>query len=249
MGRTAEILIGKATAIMGTSVTGKTWISIAAGVALCILAVAHRIPTAAGEGTGEPTKVHVIDGDTVEIGPDTRQLEGIDAPELGQRCLNGTSLYQCGMEATFALRKLIGVMPITCGQPNADGESECVSKAGNVGLMLVQQGAAVARPGAPAAYLDAQRTARAGSLGLWRGDFTAPSKWRQGERLDAEKQAEMPCPVKGVEEPSGRKVYLVPTDAEFDKVTPDPTGGPGSTVRLFCSDEEARAAGFVRPGG
>jgi endonuclease YncB( thermonuclease family) len=235
---------------MGTSVSGKTLTGIAvAGIALCILAVAHPAPPAAGQGAGRQTAIHVIDGDTVEIGPDIRQIEGIDAPELGQRCLNGTSLYQCGMEAAFALRKLIDVMPMTCGQPNANGDSECVSKAGNVGLMLVQQGSAVARPGAPAAYLDAQRTARESRLGLWRGDFTAPSKWRQGERLDAEERAELPCPVKGVEEASGRKVYLVPTDAEFDKVTPDPSGDSGPRVRLFCSDDDARAAGFVRSGG
>jgi len=230
---------------MRTPISGKARAGIvAAGVALCFFATAHGTLAAAEAESREPTITHVIDGDTVEIGPETRQLAGIDAPELGQRCLNGTTLYHCGMEATFALRKLIGVTPITCSQPNADGETECMSKAGNLGLTLVQQGQAVAKPGASQAYLDAQRTAKDSKLGLWRGDFTPPLKWRAGERLDAEKRAGIPCPVKGVTEQSGRKVYLVPTDDVYESVTINPNAGG----RLFCSDEEARAAGFVRPG-
>ena len=116
--------------------------------------------------------------------------------------------------------------------------------AGDLALLMVEQGAAVAKPGAPPAYLEAQKATKDSRLGLWRGDFVPFPNWRAGERLDVERSQKTPCPVKGVVEDDGRKVYLVPTDAVYPKVTVTPEAGG----RLFCSDEEARTAGFERPG-
>lgn len=207
------------------------------------MATAHA-PSAARQATGGTVPTRVIDGDTVQAGSEIHQLAGIDAPELGQRCLNNGSLYACGLEASFALRKMIGIMPVACTRQAGGGDGvECSGGAGNLGLLLVQQGFAVAQPGAAPAYLEAQRVAKDSKLGIWRGDFVPSVRWRQGDRLEAERQAPTPCPVKGAVEQSGRKVYLVPTDGIYDKVTPDLEAGG----RLFCSDEEARDAGFVRP--
>ena len=48
---------------MGTSIFSKILTGIAAaGIALCVLAVANPVPQAAGQGTGRQTVIHVIDG-------------------------------------------------------------------------------------------------------------------------------------------------------------------------------------------
>ncbi|WP_158045195.1 thermonuclease family protein [Skermanella pratensis] len=225
--------IGIAAQVLGIVATATLAIAVAAGQA----------PSAARQVSEGSVPTRVIDGDTVQAGMEVQQLAGIDAPELGQRCLNNGSLYACGLESSFALRKMIGITPVSCTrQPEGDGV-ECTGSGGNLGLLLVQQGFAVAQPGAPPAYLEAQRVAKDSKLGIWRGDFIPSVRWRQGDRLEAERQSPVPCPVKAAVEQSGRKIYLVPTDGVYDKVTPDPeTGG-----RLFCSDEDARAAGFERP--
>lgn len=210
---------------------------------LSIGIVAGHAPSAARQASESRIPTRVIDGDTVQLGSEVRELAGIDAPELGQRCLNNGALYACGLEASFALRKMIGIMPVSCTRRPDGDDVECTGGAGNLGLMLVQQGFAVARPGAPPAYLEAQRVAKDSKLGIWRGDFVPSVRWRQGDRLEAERKSPVPCPVKAAVEQSGRRIYLVPTDGVYDKVTPDPEAGG----RLFCTDEEARAAGFERP--
>ncbi|WP_084165285.1 thermonuclease family protein [Skermanella stibiiresistens] len=212
-----------------------------------MLALGHGGALAAdpASGSGEPP-VHVIDGDTVEVSGIVHQLGGIDAPELGQRCLNKSTLYECGHEAAFALRKMLGFMPVSCNPPSRDqggGEVQCVGRAGNLALLLVQQGMAVAKPGASPEYSEAQRVAKDSRLGIWRGDFVSPERWRAGERLDAERQAPAHCPVKAFVQ-DGVKVYIVPTDPGYGEVSAEPATGE----RRFCGDEQAAAAGYEHAG-
>ena len=49
----------------------------------------------------------VIDGDTIAIGTEGIRLHGIDAPESGQSCLRHGVAWQCGAEASQALRELV----------------------------------------------------------------------------------------------------------------------------------------------
>ena len=49
----------------------------------------------------------VVDGDTLKIGDDTCRLNGIDAPEAGQKCKSaGGKELPCGNQATARLRQL-----------------------------------------------------------------------------------------------------------------------------------------------
>ena len=62
--------------------------------------------------TGKP---RIIDGDTVEIAGERIRLNGIDAPEAKQTCLDEAGKrWRCGQEATFALLNLVGNHWITC---------------------------------------------------------------------------------------------------------------------------------------
>lgn len=113
----------------------------------------------------------------------------------------------------------------------------------DIALAVLSQGLALALPEAPAAYREAAETARKAGLGLWRTDFVRPADWRRGSRLPDDPVLDPPpCPITGVIDATGGRVYLVPLDAGYAGITPD------RVVTRFCSDEAARAAGWRRPG-
>jgi endonuclease YncB( thermonuclease family) len=214
------------------------------------LAVASQRENAlAGAGVG------VIDGDTLQIDGHTVQLYGIDAPELGQYCEHNGELWDCGVEAALFLQKTVQFEgpPIECspwGEEPADGGSAelvigvCQVGPKVVGLTMVQNGYAMALPDSFPDYKEAEKQARQAKLGLWRGDFVPPWEWRAGKGGEARSSDWVRrCNVKGARGPAGEAIYYVPTDEDYDRVAIDPARGE----QVFCSDEEARAAGWTRP--
>ena len=199
--------------------------------------------------------VRVIDGDTLQIDGHTVQLYGIDAPELGQHCERGGELWECGLEAALFLQKTVTFEgpPVECS-PWTEGSAErsggelvvgvCQVGPKVVGLMMVQNGYAVALPDSFPDYKDAEKQARQAKLGIWRGDFVPPWEWREGKGAEVRSSDWVRrCSVKGALGRAGETVYYVPTDQNYDQVAIDPARGE----RMFCSDEEARAAGWTRP--
>lgn len=190
----------------------------------------------------------VVDGDTLQIGNHVYSLYGIDAPELGQLCFQDNRWNHCGVTAAFELKKLLDFdKPLRCEPAPADKRKIiCHAASVNVALVLLKAGYAVAASGSDVAYKQAEKSAREGSLGLWHMSFVSPWDWRHGRRLPgADAAAEtMGCPIRAVIEANGRKVYYVPTDNDYKKITVDKEKGG----RLFCSDGEARRAGWRRPG-
>ena len=199
--------------------------------------------------------VRVIDGDTLEIDGHTVQLYGIDAPELGQYCQRSSDLWACGMEAALFLQKTVTFEgpPIECApwdeEPADNGGSGlvigvCQIGPKVVGLTMVQNGYAVALPDSFPDYKEAEKQARQAKLGLWQSDFVPPWQWREGEGAEARSSDWVRrCNVKGALGPAGEAIYYVPTDREYDDVAIDAARGE----QMFCSDEEARAAGWTRP--
>ena len=58
---------------------------------------------------------HAQDADTLKLDGNTYRLDGIDAPEIDQSCLNEDGdLYQCGLKAAEELSKFIAGRPIKC---------------------------------------------------------------------------------------------------------------------------------------
>lgn len=222
--------------------------------ATAALALAPPVSNAAQPATTQAGQnLRVIDGDTLQSGGDIIQLYGIDAPELGQLCRREDKVWQCGVEAAFALQKLVALsgMPVVCvawydGQ-RADrpdlGETR-VCQLGNeqlLGLAMLSNGYALALPGSFPYYGLVERTAREANLGLWSGEFDPPWDWRDGQRTIG---AAEECNVKGAVTKEGHRLYLVPTDDAHEDATVNPAEGE----RSFCSDEEARQAGWRRPG-
>lgn len=225
-------------------------------VAALVLALAGEIgahrTTSSTEmpATMSARHVTVIDGDTIQLGGAIVQLYGIDAPELGQRCYHDLKWSHCGLDAAYELHKLINVehTPVTC-RP-AEGEADPSLRVCSVGTIdfahvLLKSGYAVTAADTTEGYREAEAEARAAGLGLWHSQFVPPADWRAGRRLPNENPSEDPaCPIKAVIGDGGLRIYHVPTDAVYQSVTVDPAKGE----RFFCSDEEARDAGWHRLG-
>lgn len=215
----------------------------------------HRLARSAGDTTSEQAQqVGVIDGDTLAIDGRVVQLYGIDAPELGQLCDRNGKPWPCGLDAALALKKLVslGGLPVVCSpweqtdQAHGDSEAAQVCELGerNLGLTMLRTGYSVALPDSFPDYAEAENEARSASLGLWQGKFVLPWQWR--ERIAPHVEADgwgRQCNVKGSITLGGHQLYYVPTDDNYQDLTIDPSKGE----RLFCSDEEARAAGWLRP--
>jgi endonuclease YncB( thermonuclease family) len=227
-----------------------------APIALAAGALATGAATAAPENAAGPG-VRVIDGDTLEIDGHLVQLYGIDAPELGQLCDRDGDLWECGRESALYLRMLVSfeAPPMQCSPWEAGPEAKAsadivvgVCRIGpkEVGITMVRNGYAVALPASFPDYEKAEAEAQEAKLGLWQSEFVPPWQWREGRGPQAKASDWVRrCPIKGVPGPAGELVYYVPTDERYPEIAVD----PDADGRMFCSDEEARAAGWTRPGG
>jgi len=187
---------------------------------------------------GTDSALVVIDGDTLEGGGQVMDLAGIDAPELGQWCLDGDDLYACGSAAAFELKKLLTLEPVTCvPAPASQRAWDCRTPNRSLSELMVEEGLAIARDDPMLAV--AEDSARAVPLGIWRGRFVDPARWREGERLPKEPADRERCPVLGVTD-GGANRYVVPTDADYDHWL----HAPQFITHRFCSDEAARASGY-----
>ncbi|MGX7743360.1 thermonuclease family protein [Rhodopseudomonas parapalustris] len=205
----------------------------------------------------------VIDGNTVEISGRKIRLQGIDAPETDQICVDekGTG-WTCGLAARDELAKRFGEKPWTCKVAGHDkyGRSlgSCSANAESVEEWMVRSGWALALISASRAYEATEAIARDAQSGLWSGAFIAPADWRgrnnqtkiigaasvPGSALEilrgTASTAEAPsteCVLKGTFGRAGQCTYYQPASRLYAKLKM----GPGK--RWFCSVKEAETAG------
>lgn len=194
----------------------------------------------------------VIDGDTLKVGrPGTRvRLHGIDAPESGQRCRARGQVWPCGREATRALAQLIGLLPVACEERGRGRYGRvlavCRVDGQDVNALMVEGGWALAYRRYSMDYVQEEAAARAAGRGIWRGEFVAPWDWRRGVRLEMAlpppPSDPAPCPIKGNINDAGERIYHVPGGRYYDATVISPAAGE----RWFCSEAEARDAGWRR---
>lgn len=202
--------------------------------------------------TGIPS---VIDGDTIEIHGERVRLHGIDAPESRQLCTRGGKSVRCGQVAARALDVLIGSRPVSCSPKDRDryGRTVAVCHVGGVDLndWMVRRGHAVAYSRYTKAYVAAEAEARHAKRGVWAGSFEKPEDWRRQQRQP--KKASSPpqaapdprCLVKGNISAAGKHIYHRPGQRDYDRTRIDERRGE----RWFCSELEARRAGWQPAGG
>ena len=146
--------------------------------------------------SGEKTisgNVKVIDGDTIKINKKKIRLFGIDAPEKKQICkkiylnlfiLNFQKDYKCGEESTLALIKKLKGKKVKCILEKAKDRYNrnigiCFYKNQDINKWLVKNGYAVAYKKYSKKYILDEQYARENKLGIWRGSFIKPEKWRR----------------------------------------------------------------------
>lgn len=121
----------------------------------------------------------VIDGDSLALGAERIRLQGIDAPELDQRCVGKTGSYACGRQAAAALRQLIGQQSLACTGRQRDKYdrllARCRAGQTEINSMMVKTGWAISYGG----YAAEEVLAKQSRSGLWAGEFQRPQDWRK----------------------------------------------------------------------
>ncbi|MDK9698179.1 MAG: thermonuclease family protein [Siculibacillus sp.] len=127
-------------------------------------------------------RIHVTDGDSLELDGVRIRLLGIDAPELSQTCSLAGMDHPCGREAREHLVHLIAGRPVVCTSVETDryGRHLGRCRAGDTDLSaaMVESGWAVAYGG----HERQEAVARAHGRGLWSGDFVWPEDFRRRAR-------------------------------------------------------------------
>jgi endonuclease YncB( thermonuclease family) len=236
------------------------------GIAAFAIGGAHVIP-AQERVTGRAT---IIDGDSFEIGDVGVRLFGVDAPEGRQPCVREGREWQCGEAAAAELRRLVGSRDVVCRKRDEDtyGRIVAVCHSGTVdlGAAMVRAGLAVAYRRYSDDYVDEERQAQAARRGVWAGTFASPEDWRRDERV--QETAAQPtrtvraapepssatrssqgrrsgCDIKGNINSSGERIYHTTASPSYAETGIDEDRGE----RWFCTEAEARAAGWRAPRG
>lgn len=194
----------------------------------------------------------IVDGDTLTLDGARVRLWGVDAPEQGQTCQRRGQAYRCGQAASQALRVWIGQRPVSCVEVEKDqyGRSvaRCAVDGEDVGGWLVAQGHALDyRRHSAGAYASAEASARAATRGMHAGTFESAWEWRRARRNGRPEQAppQSACAIKGNINAKGARYYHSPGMRSYARTRIDEAAGE----RWFCSEAEARAAGWEAPPG
>jgi endonuclease YncB( thermonuclease family) len=215
----------------------------------------------------------VRDGGTIQLGDATYRLDGIDAPELDQICIDDhADPWTCGIEARDLLAKLIAGRPVHCddlgpapykkrriGLCTVEGESTSLSQ------LLVRQGFALNfEPYARGRFRDDEASAKSDRRGIWKGCFVAPTEFRHGKKdgalLGDSCRADKDREIRSALFPDE---FAAPPSCNIKgkfAVRARVTGNVGvyhlqacpsypaltRPDRWFCSEEDAQAAGFRR---
>ena len=224
------------------------------------LAIAALIALLASPTHAETLSGHarVVDGDTLAVSGQRVRLNGIDAPETRQACARDGRQWACGKASTQAMRALVGRNPVRCEISGRDkyGRSigACFVNGRDVQQELVRQGLALAYRKYSTLYVPDEDEAREARRGLWSGSFVEPWRWRRQPRSrinstqrrqsrTAPSRSAGTCIIKGNISANGR-IYHVPGARHYDITRINEARGE----RWFCSEAEARAAGWRRAG-
>jgi endonuclease YncB( thermonuclease family) len=218
--------------------------------------------------------VIVRDGDTIQLGDVTYRLDGVDAPELDQICINDQAdPWSCGIDARDQLTKLIAGRDVHCDDLGPDklfrkrhvGVCTVQGDSTSLNLEIAQMGLAISvEPALKAHAKDDAANAQADKRGLWKGCFVAPQEFRLGKKdgalIGGSCRADRDKEIRAVLFPED--VAMPPSCAIKGKlaVRARVTGNVGiyhlqgcpsyaglpRPDRWFCSEDDAQAAGFRR---
>lgn len=210
---------------------------------ICAAFVLALLPLAA---FGEPSgRVKVVDADTWDVGGTRVRLFGIDAPEIGQMCQRpGGTDWDCGRWAAAETARRYGGRRANCEALDRDRYDRVVARCrvGGVdaGRAMVADGLAVAFRKYSWDYDLEEKTASVNRVGIHSGRFERPAAVRAGKARGS--QPVSGCAIKGNVSSKGTRIYHMPGQRDYDRTRISPAKGE----RWFCSEVEARAAGWRR---
>ncbi len=216
-------------------------------LALCAaIQLGTAVPAAALDLSG---RAAVVDGDTIVLGGETVRLSGIDAPEAGQTCTGGAGReFDCGAAATRALAELVAGGAVRCSGDERDRYGRliavCARDGRDINREMVAAGWARAFIRYSGAYAAEESAAASAGRGLWAGRFEAPWDYRQAARqrvstMNEAAAAQGECVIKGNISRNGH-IYHLPGSPDYAATRINPSRGE----RWFCTEAEARAAGW-----
>jgi endonuclease YncB( thermonuclease family) len=185
-----------------------------------------------------------ISGDLMRINGELVRLAGIETPGTNYPCVKANGRrWNCAASARTALEKIVRGKTISCNAKGTgdDGRTlaECDANGEDIASALVRGGHVFAAKGLFSSYSSVESEARSEKAGLWQSDPVRPDEWRTQVWEEAKRAAPEGCPIKGFTRASDR-LYAMPWSQNYDGAKVRATKGD----RWFCSEEEARAAGF-----
>ena len=131
-------------------------------------------------------KAIIIDGDTIHIGKNKIRLHGIDAPEIKQTCKIEDKIWNCGIESSLALKKLILDNNISCVVTDIDRYkryiAECFINNQNINELMVRNGWAIAYRYYSLDFIDDEEIAKNNKAGIWKSEFLDPYLFRKQQK-------------------------------------------------------------------
>lgn len=198
-------------------------------------------------GQGFSGTLHVVDGDTFDVGDVRVRLFGVDAVERSQTCIDraGTR-WACGEWVVGQVTAAFEGKTADCEPQDTDRYGRVVAKctvAGeDLGAVLVGNGLAQAYRLYSMDYDLIEKGASLQQLGLWSSSTQVPADYRHSAAPVVPAQsAPVGCAIKGNISASGR-IYHVPGQQDYDNTRINARDGE----RWFCSEAEAQAAGWRR---
>ena len=209
-----------------------------------------RLTTASIGAPSEPSadgltgRATAVVGDVLRIAGTLVRLKGIEVPESQQSCLKANGRrWSCGTAALDGLKGLLRGKTVTCETSGADEQGRplatCATPEFDVAAEMVRRGHAFAGTGFFGSFSSEEDAAKTQKIGLWQGEAERPGEWRQRRWEEAKKSSPDGCPIKGYVRTAGR-MYAMPWSQDYAQ-------GKLRTVkgeRWFCSEDDARAAGF-----
>jgi endonuclease YncB( thermonuclease family) len=212
----------------------------------------------------------IKDAATLALNGKVYRLDGIDAPELDQTCLDDKgATWPCGIAARDQLNEFINKRAVQCDDKGPDttyrnrriGICRVEGESARLNQWLVRNGWALNfEPYAKGRFFFDQAHAQHNHHGLWRGCFTAPQDLRQWNKKTAKLLGQCPddktaravlfpdhpdmppgCSIKGriakrAQITGDRGIYHLEGCRSYRSLT--------TPNRWFCTEEDARAAGY-----
>lgn len=210
-----------------------------------ILALIITLNSSFAIGAANDAAIHVIDGDTIDIGETRFRLHGIDSPEAGQQCTgrNGKP-WSCGKAAVAALEeKVLKAQRIVCDNRGDDGRNRTIAVCFVDGLdvngWLVQMGHAWAFTKFSMDYAELEQQAKDAELGVHQAPSQTPWEYRAAKWKVGAQQSPDGCPIKGNISSNG-KIYHPPWSPWYGRTKINTSKGE----RWFCDEAEAIRAGW-----